>query len=58
LLIGHDPETVVCTNPAPALSRISGLFVIARNSSFTYRGKAVDVRQVGQELGVGYVLEG
>lgn len=41
-----------------ALSRISGLFVIARNSSFTYRGKAVDVRQVGQELGVGYVLEG
>jgi TolB-like protein len=41
-----------------ALSRISGLFVVARNSSFTYRGKAVDVRQVGQELGVGYVLEG
>jgi len=41
-----------------ALSRISGLFVIARNSSFTYRGKAVDVRQVGRELGVGYVLEG
>ena len=41
-----------------ALSRISGLFVIARNSSFTYKGKAVDVRQVGRELGVGYVLEG
>ena len=41
-----------------ALSRSSGLFVIARNSSFTYKGKAVDVRQVGQELGVGYVLEG
>ena len=41
-----------------ALSRVSGLFVIARNSSFAYRGKAVDVRQVGRELGVRYVLEG
>ena len=41
-----------------ALSRSSGLFVIARNSSFTYKGKAIDMRQVGQELGVGYVLEG
>ena len=41
-----------------ALSRCSGLFVIARNSSFTYKGKAVDVRRVGRELGVGYVLEG
>jgi TolB-like protein len=41
-----------------ALSRCSGLFVIARNSSFIYKGKAVDIRRVGQELGVGYVLEG
>ena len=41
-----------------ALSRCSLLFVIARNSSFTYKGKAIDVRQVGQELGVAYVLEG
>ncbi|MEA2788063.1 MAG: hypothetical protein QOG73_469 [Acetobacteraceae bacterium] len=41
-----------------ALSRSSGLFVIARNSSFTYKGRAIDVRQVGQELGVAYVLEG
>ena len=41
-----------------ALSRVSGLFVIARNSSFAYRGQAVDVRQVGRELGVRYVLEG
>jgi len=40
------------------LSRFSELFVIARNSSFTYKGKAVDVRQVGRELGVRYVLEG
>jgi len=41
-----------------ALSRNKGLFVIARNSSFTYKGKAVDVRQVGLDLGVRYVLEG
>jgi TolB-like protein/tetratricopeptide (TPR) repeat protein len=41
-----------------ALSRTSGLFVIARNSSFTYKGRAVDVKQVGRELGVRYVLEG
>jgi TolB-like protein len=41
-----------------ALSRFSGLFVIARNSSFTYKGRAVDVKQVGRELGVRYVLEG
>jgi adenylate cyclase len=41
-----------------ALSRIRWLFVIARNSSFTYKGNAVDVKQVGRELGVRYVLEG
>jgi adenylate cyclase len=41
-----------------ALSRVRWFFVIARNSSFTYKGKAVDVRQVGRELGVRYVLEG
>jgi TolB-like protein/class 3 adenylate cyclase len=41
-----------------ALSRIRWLFVIARNSSFTYKGQAVDLRQVGRELGVRYVLEG
>src|ERR1700720_3219119 len=41
-----------------ALSRIRWLFVIARNSSFTYKGQAVDVKQVGHELGVRYVLEG
>ncbi len=40
------------------LSRIGWLFVIARNSSFTYKGKTVDVKQVGRELGVRYVLEG
>ena len=41
-----------------ALSRIRWLFVIARNSSFTYKGRAIDVKQVGRELGVRYVLEG
>jgi adenylate cyclase len=41
-----------------ALSRIRWLFVIARNSSFTYKGRAVNVKQVGKELGVMYVLEG
>jgi adenylate cyclase len=41
-----------------ALSRIHWLFVIARNSSFTYKGRAVDVKQIGKELGVMYVLEG
>jgi class 3 adenylate cyclase len=41
-----------------ALSRYHALFVIARNSSFTYKGKAVDIKQVGRELGVRYVLEG
>ena len=41
-----------------ALARFKSLFVIARNSSFTYKGKAVDIKQVGHELGVRYVLEG
>lgn len=41
-----------------ALARCGGLLVIARNSSFTYKGRAIDIRQVGRELGAGYVLEG
>jgi adenylate cyclase len=41
-----------------ALSRFKSLFVIARNSSFTYKGRAVDIKQVGRELGVRYLLEG
>ncbi len=40
------------------LSKVSGLFVISRNSSFVYKGKSVNVKQVGRELGVRYVLEG
>ncbi|MHC2149464.1 TolB-like protein [Bradyrhizobium diazoefficiens] len=41
-----------------ALSRFKALFIIARNSSFTYKGRLVDVKQIGRELGVRYVLEG
>jgi TolB-like protein/class 3 adenylate cyclase len=41
-----------------ALSRFKSVFVIARNSSFTYKGKPVDIKQVGRELGIRYVLEG
>ena len=40
------------------LSRIPGSFVIARNTAFTYKGKAVDIKQIGHELGVRYVIEG
>ena len=40
------------------LSRLAGSFVIARNTAFTFKGKAIDVRQIGRELGVRYVLEG
>src|SRR4051794_15701302 len=61
--LGGDPEQGyfsdgIVEDITTALARVSGLFVIARNSSFAYRGKAVDVRQVGRELGVRYVLEG
>ncbi len=41
-----------------AMSRMSGIFIIARNSSFPYKGRAVDVKQVGRDLGVRYVVEG
>jgi len=40
------------------LSRIAGSFVIARNTAFTYKGKPIDAKQIGRELGVRYVLEG
>ena len=58
-----DPEQEYFANGVvediiTALSRSKSLFVIARNSSFTYKGKAVDIKQVGRELGVRYVLEG
>ena len=41
-----------------ALSKLRWFFVITRNSSFTYKGKAVHLKQIGEELGVGYVVEG
>ena len=61
--LGGDPEQEyfadgMVEDIIAALSRIRWLFVIARNSSFTFKGRAVDVKQVGRELGVRYVLEG
>jgi TolB-like protein len=63
LNLSGDPEQEYFTDGVvediiSALSRIRWLFVVARNSSFTYKGRTVDVKQVGRELGVRYVLEG
>ncbi len=61
--IGGDPEQEyfvdgVTESLTTDLSRISGSFVIARNTAFTYKGKSFDVKQIGRELNVRYVLEG
>lgn len=61
--LSHEPEQDYFVDGMvdeiiTALSRMHWLIVIARNSSFTYKGRAVDVKQVGRELGVRYVLEG
>jgi TolB-like protein len=61
--LSSDPEQEyfadgIVEDITTALARFRGLFVIARNSSFAYKGKAVDVKQVGRELGVRYLLEG
>jgi adenylate cyclase len=61
--ISGDPEQQyfadgMAEDITTALSRFKSLFVIARNSSFSYKGKAIDVKRVGRELGVRYVLEG
>jgi adenylate cyclase len=61
--LGGDPGQdyfvdAITENLTTDLSRIAGSFVIARNSAFTYKGKAVDARQVGRDLNVRYVLEG
>ncbi|MGE0117361.1 MAG: adenylate/guanylate cyclase domain-containing protein [Dongiaceae bacterium] len=61
--VGGDPEQEyfadgISEDIIMALSRLRWLFVIARNTSFTYKGKATDVRQVARELGVRYVMEG
>src|SRR5262245_3358043 len=58
-----DPEQVyfadgIVEDIITALSRFKSLFVIARNSSFAYKGKTVDIKRVGQELGVQYLVEG
>ena len=58
-----DPEQAyfsegVADDIITELSRSRSLFVIARNSSFTYRGRSVDIKQVARELGVRYVVEG
>src|SRR5260370_459018 len=58
LRIGINLADGVVEEIITALSRIRWLFVIARNSSFTYKGRAVDVKQVSRELGARYVLEG
>jgi TolB-like protein len=61
--LSGDPEQEYFTDGMvediiTALSRFKSLFVIARNSSFTYKGKIVEIKQIGRELGVRYVLEG
>jgi adenylate cyclase len=61
--LSNDPEQgyfadAITDDVTTDLSRISGSFVIARSTAFTYKGKPVDVKQIGRELGVRYVLEG
>jgi TolB-like protein len=61
--MGSDPEQEyfvdgVTESLTTDLSRMAGMFVIGRNTAFTYKGKAVDLKQIGRELGVRYVLEG
>lgn len=61
--LSDDPEQEYLANGitddlTTDMSRISGSFVISRNSAFTYKGKSVDVKQIGRELGVAYALEG
>ena len=61
--IPYDPDTEwfadgIVEEITTALSRFRSLFVIARNSAFTFKGQSVDIREVGQRLGVSYVLEG
>jgi adenylate cyclase len=61
--LSHDPDQdyfadSITEDLTTDLSRIAGSFVIARNTAFTYKGKSVDVKQLGRDLGVHYVLEG
>jgi len=59
--VSNDPDQEYFVNGitddlTTDLSRISGSFIIARNTAFTYKGKPVDAKQIGRELGVRYVL--
>src|SRR5260370_27086699 len=61
--LSRDPDQEyfadgITENLTTDLSRISGSFVIARNTAFTYKGKSVDVKRLGRDLGVHYALEG
>jgi DNA-binding winged helix-turn-helix (wHTH) protein len=61
--LSNDPEQeyfadAITDDLTTDLSRISGSFVIARSTAFTYKGKSIEVKQIGRELGVRYVLEG
>src|ERR1700759_2416722 len=61
--LSNDPEQEyfadgITDDLTTDLSRISGSFVIARNTAFTYKGKRTDAKRIGRELGVRYVLEG
>jgi len=61
--LSHDPDQdyfadAITEDLTTDLSRIAGSFVIGRNTAFTYKGKSLDPRQIGRELGVRYVLEG
>jgi len=61
--LGNDPEQQyfadgITEDLTTDLSRIAGMFVISRNTAFTYRNKSADTRQIGRELGIRYVLEG
>ena len=59
---GNSDQDFICygitENIIHALSHVKGLFIIARNSTFAYKGKSIKVQQIGQELGVKYVMEG
>ena len=60
---GNDPDQQyfadgITEDLTADLSRIAGMFVISRNTAFTYKDKRVDTKQIGRELGVRYILEG
>jgi TolB-like protein len=56
--LSNDPEHGITEDVTTDLSRLANIFVISRNTAFTYRNKSIDTKQIGRELGVRYVLEG